>query len=243
MTSDNALLQRVRKLLAKAEAKGVTPAEAEALTAKAAELIARHGIDRALLAADRPETDGPASKIMDLPDPWGRVKAYLLCGLAAAMRCQAILTSSSSDVRVHVFGYRSDLERLDLLYTSLLLQQASGLHQACVPERTSSLRAWRRSWLIGFATAVIARVRAAESAAAAEATSPHAPDGSRAALVLADRAQVIRREADRAYPFTGSAPITYSGTGYRDGYAEGGKANIGGTRRAPSPANPPRPLS
>ena len=35
------LLDRVRKLLAKAEAEGVTPHEAEALTAKAAELMAR----------------------------------------------------------------------------------------------------------------------------------------------------------------------------------------------------------
>ena len=34
----SALLNRVRKLLAKAEAEGVTPPEAEALTAKAAEL-------------------------------------------------------------------------------------------------------------------------------------------------------------------------------------------------------------
>jgi cytosine/adenosine deaminase-related metal-dependent hydrolase len=50
MTSDNPLLERVRKLLAKAEAQGATPAEAEALTAKAAELMARYGIDRALLA-------------------------------------------------------------------------------------------------------------------------------------------------------------------------------------------------
>jgi hypothetical protein len=37
----------------------VTPAEAEALTAKAAELMARYGIDRALLAADQPDTDQP----------------------------------------------------------------------------------------------------------------------------------------------------------------------------------------
>jgi hypothetical protein len=41
MTSNNALLERVRKLLAKAESAGVTPAEAEALTAKAAQLMAR----------------------------------------------------------------------------------------------------------------------------------------------------------------------------------------------------------
>jgi len=37
------LLDRVRKLLAKAEAEGVTPAEAQALTAKAAELMAKYG--------------------------------------------------------------------------------------------------------------------------------------------------------------------------------------------------------
>ena len=51
------LLDRVRKLLAKAEDEGVTPHEAEALTAKAAELMARYGIDRALLGALHPETD------------------------------------------------------------------------------------------------------------------------------------------------------------------------------------------
>ncbi len=54
MASDNALLERVRKLLAKAESAGVTDPEAEALPAKAAELMARYGIDRALLAAARP---------------------------------------------------------------------------------------------------------------------------------------------------------------------------------------------
>ena len=67
------LLDRVRKLLAKAEAVGVTPHEAEALTAKAAELMAKYGIDRALLAADEPETDRPANRILDIDNPWARV--------------------------------------------------------------------------------------------------------------------------------------------------------------------------
>src|ERR1700745_725062 len=47
----DALLARVRKLLVKAEADGVTQAEAEALTAKAAELMAKAGLGRALLRA------------------------------------------------------------------------------------------------------------------------------------------------------------------------------------------------
>jgi hypothetical protein len=175
MTSHTTLLDRVRKLLAKAEAEGVTPAEAEALTGKAAELMAKYGIDRALLAADRPETDQPASRIIDFPNPWARVKAHLLCGLGAAMRCQCILLSGSGPgARIHMFGYASDLERADLLYTSVLIQMWHGLAAAPMPTWCRSPRAWRRSWLLGFATAVISRVRAAEQAAARQATAPAA---------------------------------------------------------------------
>src|SRR5215471_6528686 len=137
----DALLDRVRKLLVKAEADGVTQAEAQALTAKAAELMAKYGIDRALLAARRPETDGPADRVIDIGNPWARVQAHLLCGLAAALRCQCVILAQSA-------------------------------------------RAWRRSWLLGFATAVVARVRAAEQGAAERAAAAPAGDGRSAALVL-----------------------------------------------------------
>src|SRR5260370_7640593 len=69
------LLDRVRKLLTKAEDESVTPPEAQALTAKAAQLMAKYGIDRALLAADRPETDQPASRMLAIDNPWARAKA------------------------------------------------------------------------------------------------------------------------------------------------------------------------
>ena len=229
------LLDRVRKLLAKAEDESVTPPEAQALTAKAAELMAKYGIDRALLAADRPETDKPGSRVLDIDNPWARVKAHLLCGLGSALRCQCILLSSSGPgTRIHVFGYASDIERTDVLYTSVLIQMWHGLTGAQVPDWAKSPRAWRRSWLLGFATAVITRVRAAEHAAACQATAP-AAGGSRTALVLADRALVIRKNAEQAYPLTRTARVTYSGTGYRDGYAEGQRADIGGSRIAPRP--------
>jgi hypothetical protein len=226
------LLDRVRKLLAKAEDESVTPPEAQALTAKAASLMAKYGIDRALLAASRPETDRPSSRMLDIDRPWARVKAHLVCGLGSALRGQAILLSTQTGVKVHLFGYQSDLERLDVLYTSVLIQMWHGLAGAEVPSWCSSPRAWRRSWLLGFATAVISRVRAAEHAAACRATAPAAADASRTALVLADRAQLIRREAERAYPLTRTARVTYSGTGYRDGYANGQRADIGAARLA-----------
>jgi uncharacterized protein DUF2786 len=225
------LLDRVRKLLAQAEDDAVTPAEAQAFTAKAAELMAKYGIDRALLAADQPETDQAANRVLDIDNPWAREKAHLICGLASALRCQAILLGSSHPgSRVHIFGFSSDIERTDLLYTSVLIQMAHGLAGAQVPDWSSSPRAWRRSWLLGFATAVIARVRQAEHGAVSAATSSASAGSDRTALVLADRSLVIRRQVEQAYPITRKARITYSGSGYRDGYERGQRADIGATR-------------
>jgi Protein of unknown function (DUF2786) len=225
------LLARVRKLLAKAENAGVTPAEAQALTAKAAELMAKYGIDRALLAAERPETDRPADRVIDVGNPWARVQAHLLCGLASALRCQCvILPRPGPGSRIHVFGFSSDIERTDVLYTSVLVQMWQGLAAAQVPGWSANSRAWRRSWLLGFAAAVIARVRAAEDEATRRATAPAAGSGSRTALVLADRTLVIRHNIEQAYPVTRTSRVTYSGNGYGAGYTQGQRADIGTAR-------------
>jgi hypothetical protein len=225
------LLDRVRKLLTQAEDESVTPAEAQAFTAKAAELMAKYGIDRALLAAERPETDQPANRVLDIDNPWAREKAHLLCGLASALRCHCILLGRAGPgSKVHVFGFSSDIERADLLYTSILIQMSHGLAGAQVPDWTSSPRAWRRSWLLGFTTAVIARVRQAEHGAIVAATDRARSGSDRTALVLADRSAMIRRQVEQAYPITRKARVTYSGSGYRDGFERGQRADIGATR-------------
>jgi hypothetical protein len=232
MTADapGGLLGRVRKLLAKAEAEGVTAAEAEALTGKAAELMARYGIDRALLAASQPHTDTPADRMIDVPNPWAQVKAHLLGGLAGALRCSCVqLPRKTGAARIHVFGYGSDLERVDILYTSLLLQMAHGLLAVPVPHGVRSVRAWRRSWLLGYVSAVVSRVKAAEDRATDQARGEQAA-GKSAALVLADRSLVVRRQCQQAYPITRTMKVTYTGSGYRDGYAEGQRADVGTTR-------------
>jgi hypothetical protein len=229
---DADLLDRVRKLLTKAEDEGCSPAEAEALTAKAAELMARYGIDRALLGALRPETDRPADRVFTLDNPWGDVKRHLLAGLATALRCQCVQTRSAEGTRLHVFGYTSDLERADILFTSLLVQMARALAKQAVPGAGGEARAWRRSWMLGFAAAVVARVRAAEetAVAAAEGGAGDAAAGMSAALVLADRSLVVRRQVAAAYPRLRKTRVTYSGGGYGDGYREGQKADIGSTK-------------
>ena len=226
------LLDRVRKLLAKAEDEGCTPEEAEALTAKAAELMARYGIDRALLGALRPETDRPADRKFRFEAPWADVKAHLLAALATALRCQCVQTQTEDGPRLHVFGYSSDLERAEILFTSLLVQMARALAKQVVPAYGNSAKAWRRSWMLGYCAAVVARVRAAEeeAVAAAGADDPAADAGSSAAVVLADRSLTVRLQVSAAYPRLKKKRVTYSGSGYGDGYREGEKADIGGTK-------------
>lgn len=226
-----ALLERVRKLLAKAEGAGVTTHEAQALTAKAAELMAKYGIDRALLAARQPSTDRPSDRVIEVENPWARVQAHLLCGVAAAMRCQCvILPRAAPGTTIHVFGFTSDIERAEMLYTSLLLQMWQGLSQTEVPPGTRSVRSWRRSWLLGFATAVVARVRAAEDAAASRTDGETTAAGTTTALVLADRSALVQRRLVQAYPRIRKTRVTYSGNGYGTGYSQGQRADIGGTR-------------
>jgi hypothetical protein len=231
---DADLLDRVRKLLAMAEDEGCSAAEAEAFTAKAAELMARYGIDRALLGALHPESDRPADRVFSLDNPWGDVKRHLLAGLASALRCQCVQVRQAAGTRLHVFGYHSDLERADILFTSLLVQMARALAGQAVPAGGGSARAWRRSWMLGYCAAVVARVKAAEDAAVAAASggagAGGAGGGPSAAVVLADRSLVVRRKVAAAYPRLRSTRVTYSGSGYGDGYREGQKADIGGRK-------------
>ena len=56
-TDASAILAKVRKLLAKAEDPATTAEEAETYNAKASELIAGYGFDRALLALADPSLD------------------------------------------------------------------------------------------------------------------------------------------------------------------------------------------
>lgn len=223
----NPKLETVRKLLAKAEDPGVTPQEAEALTAKAAELMARYGIDQALLEAARPQENKPADKRILVPDPWARVNATLLSQIATAMRCYPIQLNSPTGITIHLFGYSSDIERAEVLYTSLLLQMAHGLARQRVPGSGASAKAWRRSWMLGFIVTVIERVKAAEHRAETEDREDTTRAGT--ALVLADRSVQVKAAAHEAYPHTRRVRVTYSGTGYARGAEAGSQANIGGT--------------
>ena len=229
-TSKDDVLEKVRKLLNKAESAGVTPQEAEALTGKAAELMAKYGIDRAMADAKRPQANQPANKKIHIPNPFGRVKAALLQNLAKSMRCEAIrFTGVRDGETVHVFGFASDIERLEIMWTSLQLQMLSQSRRIDIPSYYSAgqKKAERRSWILGFVVGAAQKVEAAERKATAEAEEDTSTPGS--ALVLADRSVAVSAAYRKAYPKTRTPSISYTGNSYGSGYAAGQRANIGGT--------------
>lgn len=234
------MLAKIRKLLAKAEDPATTPEEAETYTAKAAELVAAYGIDRALLASADPETDTVGDRVVTLDAPYRRDKADLLATVATALRCQVVSrqrwVDGQKELSLHLFGFDSDLERAELLYTSLLLQAVGSMARAVAPPG-ETVAAYRRSWLAGFTRAVGQRLRqaerAAEQARTAEARGPHAGPAASSglALVLADRGARVEQAVQAEYPHLGRARRrTLSGSGAGSGWAAGQRADLGGTR-------------
>src|SRR5687767_7762290 len=84
------LLAKVRALLAKAEHENTSPREAEAYTAKAGELMARYGIERAMLADADPGSDLVADREIALMAPYALDKRDLLAQVAGPLRCRVI---------------------------------------------------------------------------------------------------------------------------------------------------------
>jgi hypothetical protein len=225
------MLEKVRKLLAKAEDPGCTPAEAAALNDKAAELIAKYGVDRALLAASSPEIDPVGDRVIAVHAPYALDKTGLLATVAGALRCRTVrrkdLQRGGYAYTIHLFGFASDLERTELLYTSLLVQASYGLAAAEVPHWDQPA-AFRRSWLHGFTRAVGARLHQSELRAAKDVDGRSGPS---LALVLADRSDRVERRVEEVYPrLRTSAPRRLTGSGLTGGYAAGQRADLGGVR-------------
>lgn len=235
-TAGATTLDRIRKLLAKAE-RAATPEEARAYTDKAVQLMARHGVDMALLAAAEPGRDGIGATRVDLADPYTGGKARLLGWTAVALRCRAVLHQAAGGrvAAVTVFGFATDRERVEVLFTSLLLQAAGELARGRPARAGESVAAYRRSWLHGFAVSVHRRLSAAEAAAEAAGSggAPRDPagrqaDAPRADLVLAERRERVDRAYAEAFPVLGRGHRpALSGTGFSAGAAAGERADLG----------------
>ncbi|MEO7588664.1 MAG: DUF2786 domain-containing protein, partial [Arachnia sp.] len=168
-TSANPMLQRVRALLAKAESTQYE-SEAIAFTAKAQELMTKYALDQAMLAGAGSGPAAPGMIRIPIDPPYLDAKALLLQVIAGHSRCQAVLHQSVE--MSSVIGFSTDLEAVELLFTSLLVQAHHALAAASAaapPGSRTRSQPFRAAFLQGFINRIDARLTAVNSVAFEEA--------------------------------------------------------------------------
>jgi hypothetical protein len=204
---DERLLNRVRALLAKAESTTFAP-EAETFTAGAQALMARHSIDAALLAqGGNGRVDGPTGRRVGIENPYEVQRAMLLSAVAEANRCRTVWSRELGFTTV--VGFESDLDAVETLFTSLLVQATTAMTRQGSRRDglgRSRTRAFRASFLSAFASRIAERlldVTRAETQTAANRTAP-GPAGhgvpSPLLPVLAARTDAVDQALDEMFP-------------------------------------------
>lgn len=205
-------LHRIRALLAKAEATDY-PDEAEALSAKAQELMARHSVDAALLDARAPVHERPSACRIGVDPPYEQAKAVLLDAVASANHCQAVWNEPFGFSTV--VGFEADLEAVELLYTSLLVQATAAMTRAEAAQRAGGrkrTKTFRQSFLAAYAHRVGARLTAAARTQVGDDLLP----------VLATREVAVADRVGRMFPHTTTTRLR--GVTDEAGWTEGAQA-------------------
>lgn len=231
MTVNDRKMKRIRALLdqAEGEAEEGHVKAAENFRNKAFELMAAHGIEEAMLAHKEHKNEKPVVRTIHYVTPYAKAKGVLLGNIATALGAKAVRFTGGANKSTLV-GFESDLDQVDMLFTSLLLQVFSEMAKADVPYYEDT-RSFRTSYLSAFTVEVYIRLQAARQ----RAQSDHEEStGQSTALVLVDRSH----DVDRAYTQefagrkirTGGRTTVNSGAGWKAGTAAGQRADIGGGR-------------
>ncbi|HEY1667112.1 MAG TPA: DUF2786 domain-containing protein [Trebonia sp.] len=169
--ADERMLSRIRALLTKAESTEYAE-EAEALSARAQELMAKYSISQALLAAESGRKDDPAGRRIAVDNPYEAAKVSLLQAVAMANRSRVIWSKEVG--LATVVGFDSDLDAVELLFTSLLVQASSAMLHAGSRQDAhgrSRTRAFRQSFLLSYAIRIGERLSQAAEHATKEAAA------------------------------------------------------------------------
>ncbi|MFB7359399.1 DUF2786 domain-containing protein [Streptomyces gardneri] len=219
------MLTRIRALLAKAEATGY-PEEAEALTAKAQELMARHSLDEATLAAGAPSPETPGAIRIGVEPPYEQAKAILLDAVATANHCRAVWNEAYGFSTV--VGFEADLDPVELLYTSLLVQGTAAMTRAEAEQRAGGrkrTKSFRQSFLLAYANRLGSRLSATSRRVAAEAPT--------LLPALASRDLAVTNRTDELFPETRSTRVraAWDEEGWTHGATAADKAGLHPHRR------------
>jgi hypothetical protein len=202
-----------------------TPTRPKPSPPKATELMAKYGIEQAMLAAAGQHNDPIDVVRIDLTNPYSYEKSRLLGVIATVLHCRCVSYAIGRTVKwCEVSGYESDRERVELLFTSLLLQAVGQI--TYLPGDV----VFRRSWWMGFAHAVGKRLQQIETRAAQQYDQTRS--GTGAELVLADRRTQVDRWYEQYYGEldAGKSKTTIDPRAWAHGVAAGRRADLGQTR-------------
>jgi hypothetical protein len=217
--ADERILGKIRALLAKAESTEFSE-EAEALSARAQELMAKYRIDHALLAAQSGKKDKPGGRRLPVDNPYESPKVTLLHVVALANRCKSIWHKHIG--MSTVIGFESDLDAVELLFTSLLVQASTAMLREGAKRDAygrSRTRAFRQSFLLAYAHRIGERLTQASDQTEHEAV---ATSGASLLPVLAARHQAVDDAVDEMF---GADRLTYE-RGARVTDAEGWQSGL-----------------
>lgn len=227
--ADQKVLSRIRSLLAKAEATDYED-EADALSAKAQELMTKFALDRAAVEAadEAPESlDAPAGRRIWLHPPYISAKTHLVSGVARANNCRAVTTGDLGFVTV--LGHETDLQLVELLTTSLLVQAGREMLRAgrqVSRSGRSRTRSYRHAFLVSYAVRIGERLQAAAQAAQAAVD-----DAERLLPVLAARDERVDRLFTELFPATVTKRVAVTNrAGWEHGRTAAELASLDGRR-------------
>lgn len=236
MNTNEAMIDRVRKLLAKAEST-TNSNEAEAFSTKAAQLIAAHRLD---LGHVRDSLERGSLGIRRLPIGRGayvRARLSLLMAVAGNHDCEVVFQSGRDGTTAIVAGFESDLDVTELLFASLHTQAAAQM--ATLRRATpAATQRYRRSFLFGFARRVNELL--AESRSRPDAAGRRAARGGDDDLLpaLAERRDRVKAFSERAFGrvVTAAPARPAQASGWQAGHRAAASADLGrerlGARRA-----------
>lgn len=204
-------VDKINKLLRKAES--TTPEEAEALTAKAQELMATYAITMAMLAdrEDKPKEE-LVEETVTFTGTYQKALKKIAFAVMAANECEGFYRNhdwqSPPYQEVVICGFESDVERVKMLVASLQIQCVSAM-QTWWKERRDEVswmsagEKWRdrREFIFGFAAGLGLKLKKAKAEGAKEAAQEEAERMGGVSENLAEATEsvalVVRKRADQ----------------------------------------------
>lgn len=224
-------LTTIRALLAKAEAT-TFEAEAEAFTAKAQELMTRHSIDAAILAAAASPGGhaGIHSRRVHIDNPYADEKATFLALLALVNGAKCVWSPNAGFSTL--IGFPVDLQLTDVLFTSLLVQATHASAAATAHDKRLRTPSFRRAFLVSFANRIFERLEGARAKVTNDAEADY---GSALLPVLAQREAAVEAAYAEAFPNATTMPSrSYNARGWHAGREAADRADIGAGAHLPS---------